>query len=225
MQHRLQLSNFVHSDDVIAQEGVNRQLAPDYANRRAAILTSKSTVHLYKCVPARADKILPPALLHLADYLVIAELRLYQSLDLRSHGSVTAVAAGAHNLRSFFRLSMWFCAVRQVRANNKVFEMFTDACRRVPTEFCPPVCNTLQMTSSGRAAAFFFLVCISPWNSGVTAAWRPWLQVRSMPELLLWDPFVGSCGHCFVGYVQTDARSDIVGSQQLRNKRRIELFC
>jgi hypothetical protein len=99
VQHRLQLSNFIYADDAVAQEGVNQQLAPDYSNRRAAILTSKSNVHLYRCVPTRADRILPAALLHLAENTALAELRLYQTLDLQSHGAVTSVAAGVQHLQ------------------------------------------------------------------------------------------------------------------------------
>jgi hypothetical protein len=43
MQLRLQLSNFIYSDDPVAREDIDLQLAPGFANRRGAILTSKRT--------------------------------------------------------------------------------------------------------------------------------------------------------------------------------------
>jgi hypothetical protein len=94
-QHRVKLSTFIHANDAVTQEGSNKRVAACDVMCRAAVLTTESHVHFYRVTPARADALLPAALLQLADGLKPAELRLYQSLDLRPYGKALAVAAGA----------------------------------------------------------------------------------------------------------------------------------
>jgi hypothetical protein len=94
MQHRVKLSTFAHTKEAVDQEGRNWQLVTCEAVHRAAVLTSKSHIHLYRVSAAKGVSLLPMALLQLADTLEPAELKLYQSLDLRPYGTVGAVAAG-----------------------------------------------------------------------------------------------------------------------------------
>ena len=96
MQHRVKLHTFRHSADALEQEGCNQQLVTCAAVNKAAVRTSHTHVHLYRLSAGRAVSSLPAALLPLAGALKPADLKLYQSLDLRAYGNITALAAGMH---------------------------------------------------------------------------------------------------------------------------------